>query len=337
MFRKFIVTRIVKESESIKSFYFEREDGLHLDDYKPGQFISVRVPLNEGTITRNYTLSDSPERSYYRLTIKRELSGKSSHFFHTQVQEGSVLEISKPIGSFHLTSSALPVVLLSGGVGITPMLSMLEYITERQPERTVDFLHSSINSAVQPMAERLKELGRLNSNLTLSIFHTDTQGEMKGVDFDHKGFITQAHLEKSIRDRADYFLCGPIPFMKSMYTYLKDLGVATEAIHYEFFGEGASLEGVTAPTVSTQNEVNVSFAASNKTATWDSKFSSILELAENIGLHPENSCRMGTCASCETTLLNGEIGYDPEPFLEAQEGNIFICCSQPVSDIKIDL
>ena len=337
MYSKFILKKVVYESTTIKSFYFEREDGGIVEDFLPGQFVTVKVPLSEGVITRNYTLSDSSGKNYFRLTIKLEEFGKSSPFFHYELKVGDVLEISSPMGNFYLMEDTSPIVLISGGVGITPMMSMLEFVTKHQPEREVYFLHSSLNKAVQPMAYRLQELANLNSNLKLSIFHTYTDGEVQGVDFDHSGFIGHQHLEESVRDGADYFLCGPTPFMEAMYGYLKGLGIADEAINYEFFGEGKSLNGTPVFKDSTNSGTTVTFTASKKEVAWDNQYDSILALAEANGLQPEFSCRMGTCSTCETPVLSGEVSYDPEPFLEPQKGNALICCSKPASDIQVEL
>lgn len=340
MFRDFIIHRIVRESSTIKSFYLKRADNEPVEHYLPGQFITLRVkPLvAEKDLVRNYTLSDTAGKGYFRITTKREEHGKVSRYLHDQLGEGDSIEISKPSGDFNLTvGSAKPVVLLSGGVGITPMLSMLEFIVENEGHRIVYFLHSSLNKSVQPMFYRLKELDARFKNLHLSIHHSNpTNDELPQIDYDHAGFISKEYLQSAIPTvDMDYFLCGPTGFMETMYQYLSELGVSEENIYYEFFGEGKKL-GNTLEFVDSQlNNFKVNFTISNREVHWENNQSSILELAESAGLTPEFSCRMGTCSTCESTLSKGTIQYDPEPFLEPDDGRILLCCSKPVSDLEI--
>lgn len=342
MFRDFIIDRIVRESSTIKSFYYKLSDNKPVENYVPGQFITLRVKPSEAEkeLIRNYTLSDGPGKGYFRTTIKREEHGKVSRYLHDQLQEGDTIEISKPSGEFNLTINSLkPVVLLSGGVGITPMLSMLEFIMEHQPDRKVYFLHSSLNKAVQPMFTWLRDLDKKHNNLYLSIHHSNPDiDEKAGTDYDYAGFISKDHL-KSVLPNAemDYFLCGPVGFMETMYNYLLGLGVSKENIYYEFFREGKRFGAKPVFEDSNSNNFKVKFTKSNKEISWDSSLQSILELAESAGLTPESSCRMGTCATCESTLLKGTIEYDPEPFIETPEGRILICSSKPVSDLEIEL
>lgn len=342
MFRDFIIDRIVRESSTIKSFYYKRTDNKPVETHLPGQFITLRVkpPEEKKELIRNYTLSDGPGKEYFRTTIKREEYGKVSRYLHDQVKEGDTIGISKPTGDFQLTiNSSKPVVLLSGGVGITPMLSMLEFIVAHEPDRRVYFLHSSLNKAVQPMLVRLRELGKKHKNLYLSIHHSKPGiDEKAGIDYDYAGLISKDYLNSVLpMIEMDYFLCGPVGFMETMYQYLQEFSVNEENIHYEFFGEGKNLGTKPIFVDSNSNNFKVKFTKSNKEIQWDSSQQSILELAESAGLTPEFSCRMGTCSTCESTLLKGTIEYDPEPFIETPEGRILICSSKPVSNLEIEL
>lgn len=342
MFKDFIIDKIVRESRTIKSFYMKKVGGESLEDYKAGQFISAKLGLEEGDLIRNYTLSDSPGKDHFRLTIKREDNGKSSSYFHDKLKEGSIVKLSEPMGNFHINHEAnSPVVLISGGVGITPMLSMLEYIIKNQPGRLVHFLHSSLNKSVRPMKDRLKEVGKEFQNVSTVIFHsTPEEGEQKGVDFDEAGYITREHLHNLVQTNADYFLCGPMPFMEAMYDHLMSLDISSNRIHYEFFGESKQLGVIPVLKDSTSNSgstIKVNFTKSGLEASWDSRHPNLLEFAEVSGLTPPSSCRMGTCSTCETTLLKGNISYEPEPFMEPEEGNIFICCAIPTEDIELGM
>jgi ferredoxin-NADP reductase len=342
MFKEFILEKIVVESTIIKSFYFRRLDNKTLDNYSPGQYAIIRIKVkgSEEEIIRNYTISDTPGTEYYRLTIKRESHGRASRYFHDVLHVGDTIEISKPSGDFYLTKNSLkPVVLISGGVGITPMLSMLEYITINELTRKIFFLHANLNKSVQAMFSRLRELNRRNKNLYLSIHHSEPDNdEQINIDYDYEGFITKKHLESALpKIEMDYFLCGPVVFMEIMFQYLKELGVNEKNIKYEFFGEGKKLGNKPVFVNTNTKNHRVKFTKSNKETNWDDNQLSILDLAESAGLTPEFSCRMGTCSTCETTLHKGDIEYDPEPFMEIPEGRVLICCSKPKSNIEIEL
>jgi len=342
MYNNYFVDNIVTESSNIKSFYLKRKDNKSVESYLPGQFIAVRVKSNNygKELIRNYTISDSPGKGYLRLTIKKEENGLASKYFHDELEIGDSVEISNPTGNFHLKpGNSKSIVLISGGVGITPMQSMLEYIAEYEPGKTVFFLHSSLNKAVQPMLVRLRELNAKHGSMYLSIHHSYPQeDEIPGLDYDYDGLISKEYLESVLpKTEADIFLCGPTSFMEAMYKHLTDLGIKEETINYEFFGEGKKLGVKPSTGTPATPGYKVKFTKSGIEADWTDSNLSILELAEEKGLAPSYSCRMGTCSTCESTLVSGEIEYEPEPFMESEPGKIFICCSKPVSNIEIYL
>lgn len=339
-YKIFLIDKIVVESSTIKSFYLKPEDGSKPKKFLPGQFVSVRVKRagNQDTVVRNYTLSDSPNKSYFRLTIKREENGTVSHYFHDEIEVGDKIEVSNPGGQFYLKNDkAKPVVFLSGGVGITPMLSMLEEMVATENSREVFFLHSSLNKSVQPMLPRLKEISKMKENIYLSIFHTEpTSNEIQGIDYDFKGFIKQNDLETWLpKTDLDYYLCGPEGFMRTMFGFLINLGVSEDRIYYEFFGDAKKL-GVATQDFS-KGAYRVRFSKSNIEVDWNEDNYSILELAEKSGLTPAYGCRMGTCETCELNLLSGSVEYDPEPSFEVSAGMVLICCARPQSSIEIEL
>ncbi len=340
MFRKHEVYRIEKESETIKSFYF-RSEANDSPDYLPGQFLNLRLTGADGLpFYRSYTISDAPGKGYYRISVKREDHGRASRFLHDELKVGDRVEVSNPGGNFHIDPSSMtPVVLLSGGIGITPMLSMLEYLQVHQPQRKVCFLHSSVNRKVQPMPLRLRVLESLNKNLFLSIHHTrPLDDETLGKDCHQFGIIKKGHLESTLLPYpVDYYLCGPAGFMKTMYGHLTALGILPEYIHYEFFGGSETLEGTPELKGSESPSYMVSFVKSQIEAAWDRSHTDLLSFAESLDLKPEHSCRMGTCSTCAAPLISGSVLYEPQPFLEAEEGEIFICCAQPTSHIKLGL
>lgn len=255
-FRKFRVDRKVKESEVITSFYFVPEDGEAIAPFVPGQYISLKVeiPGDEYTHIRQYSLSDAPGKPYYRISVKREdgdgkPAGKVSNYLHNQVQEGDVLLLSAPGGDFVLDrEDPRPVVLLSGGVGLTPMVSMLNALAEEKSNRSVTFVHAARNGKVHAMKEHVTEIARSHPNVKAYwCYSQPTEQDVAAKAFDKKGYVDGAWLKEILpaTDAAFYF-CGPVPFMQCIYAELRALGVAEANIHYEFFGPSGVLESAAA-------------------------------------------------------------------------------------------
>lgn len=249
-FKAFRVDRIVDESSEIRSFYLSPVDGKPLPAYQPGQFLSVKVadPDWDYEEIRQYSLSDRHTPQGYRISVKREKSasedipdGRVSGYLHSSVRVGSLLDVHMPAGDFYLRSGTRPVVLISGGVGITPMLSMLNDMMIRQDSRQVVWLHGTRNCKTHAFAAHIEQLKREYPGVNAITAYEDTAGADQGVDYDHQGYITQALLAQQCPADADYYFCGPLPFMKAIYAQLKALGVADERLNYEVFGPGESL------------------------------------------------------------------------------------------------
>ncbi|WP_066064926.1 NO-inducible flavohemoprotein [Neobacillus soli] len=250
-FRHFIVDRKVVESDVITSFYLKPEDNKEIASFIPGQYISIKLEIKseEYTHIRQYSLSDAPGKDYYRISVKREAGaanpdGRVSNFLHDGVVEGDILKVSAPAGDFVLdTEKHTPLVLLSGGVGLTPMMSMLKTVVEIQPERKVTFVHAAANGNVHALRDEVEELAALD-NLNAYVFYdSPTEEDRKNNRFDVEGYITRDWLKEkvSITD-AEFYFCGPVPFMKAINRSLKELGVNEERIHFEFFGPMGNLE-----------------------------------------------------------------------------------------------
>lgn len=249
-FRNFVVDRKVVESDVITSFYLKPEDQKELATFQPGQYISILLDIEgeEYTHIRQYSLSDAPGKDYYRISVKRETGsdipdGIVSNYLHDHVKEGDILKVSAPAGDFVLdTSKDTPVVLLSGGVGLTPMMSMLKTIVETQPERKVTFIHAAQNGNVHALREEVEELAKLDNVTAYFFYDSPTEEDRKNNRFDVEGYVTREWLKEKVEiEDADFYFCGPVPFMKSINSFLIDLGVAEDKIHYEFFGPMASL------------------------------------------------------------------------------------------------
>lgn len=246
-FRNFVVDRKVKESEVITSFYLKPQDGKAIAAFRPGQYISLKaeIPGEPYTHIRQYSLSDAPGKDYYRISVKREDGkdgnppGKVSNFLHNHVHEGDILPISAPAGDFTLdTSGTLPVVLISGGVGLTPLVSMLNTLVESGSKRDVTFIHAAINGKVHAMKEYVARLAeRLDHVHSYVCYESPTEEDRSLRNYDKEGRIDRKWLESILHTRqADCYLCGPVPFMRAVYRALKEMGFPENRIHYEFFG-----------------------------------------------------------------------------------------------------
>lgn len=244
-FKPFTVEKKVEESDVITSFYLKPVDGQKLPSYLPGQYITVRLTVEgeEYTLNRQYSLSQAPQDSteVYRISVKREdefnPNGKVSTHLHRSVNVGDQVEVSVPAGDFFLDAeSATPVTLISGGVGITPMMSMFETIAKVSPERPVAFLHSARTRSHQAFNERIEELNASLKNASSAVLYSE-EGD---------GFITKEFLEEKVLAGSDIYVCGPTPFMQAILNYLFELGHPVEKVHYEFFGPKEELELVTA-------------------------------------------------------------------------------------------
>ncbi|MED4228342.1 NO-inducible flavohemoprotein [Neobacillus cucumis] len=250
-FRQFIITRKVKESEVITSFYLKPEDQREIASFMPGQYISIKLEMEGEKFThiRQYSLSDAPGNDYYRISVKREAGtanpdGMVSNYLHESVNEGDILKISAPAGDFILdTEKTTPVVLLSGGVGLTPMLSMLKTVVEVQPERNVIFVHAAANSNVHALRDEVEQISARDNVNSFVFYDSPTDEDRLNEQFDVEGFVTGEWLKDhvSIED-AEFYFCGPVPFMKSINRSLKVLGVDECRIHFEFFGPMGNLE-----------------------------------------------------------------------------------------------
>lgn len=247
-FRKLIVEKKVIESDLVISLYLKAMDEFPLDAFEPGQHvrIKVRLPEEEDTHIRYFSLSDSPEKDYYRVTIKKDLPKEEgiltpTNYLYDVIKEGDTIYVSAPAGSFILEQELdTPVVLLSGGVGMTPLVSMLNAIVAKQPHRPVTFIHATTNSKTHSFRSYLKELEAKHDNVrTITFYDSPTDEDRVGSDFNVKGYVTLKSLKQYLpNNTAHFYFCGPTPFMKAVYSSLKEWGVPKERIHYEYFGPG---------------------------------------------------------------------------------------------------
>ena len=253
-FKRFVVKKREAASDNIVSLYLAPEDGQPLQAHQPGQYITVRLTPQDGEpVMRNYSLSNRPGADYFRISVKRELAvvdgapnGVCSNHLHDRIQERDVLELAPPCGEFTLQTrdeTQRPLVLMAGGVGITPLLSMLYAALEAQPGREVIFIQCALNSAVRPFAEELVALQRDYTNLCTHLRLSEpSESDRHQGDYDSEGFLDAALLDELLGERhADFYLCGPAPMLKHAWQLLKTRGVDEADIHFEFFGPADDL------------------------------------------------------------------------------------------------
>jgi ferredoxin-NADP reductase/MOSC domain-containing protein YiiM len=349
-FRPLRVSQKNSESSNVTSLVLEPTDENPLTAALPGQFLVVRLkPAPDApALLRSYSLSGAPHEHRYRISIKRETHGAAGAYIDTQVRVGDVIEVSAPRGNFTLGPGDGPVILLSAGIGATPVLAMLHALAAKASPREVWWIYGARNGGEHPFGAEtralLKALPQSHSHICYS---SPRPEDRPAVDFDASGRLAIPVLEKLRVPRAAHFyLCGPTAFMSDLTADLAAWGVAPDRIHIEIFGSSPSkTPGVAAvaprpphlPDGPAGTGPLVSFARSNLNARWDPAMQSVLELAEACDVPVRWSCRTGVCHSCETGLVLGAVGYRPDPVEPPAEGNVLICCSQPQGDIVIDL
>ena len=349
-FRPLRVSQKTRESRNVTSLVLEPADQSPLTAAVPGQFIVVRLKPAPDTpaLMRSYSLSGEPSDRRYRISVKREAHGVAGAYIDTQVRVDDVIEVSAPRGNFTLGPGGEPVVLLSAGIGATPVLAMLHALAAEASPREVWWIYGARNSGEHPFAAEtrtlLKALPRSHSHICYS---SPNPEDRPAIDFDAPGRLDTPVLEKlGVPPDAHFYLCGPTAFMSDLTADLAAWGVAPDRIHTEIFGSGPSkTPGVVAgapkpphvPAGPAGTGPLVSFARSNLNVRWDPAMQSILELAEACDVPVRWSCRTGVCHTCETGLVLGAVGYRPNPVEPPAVGNVLICCSQPQGDIVIDL
>ena len=348
-FRQMRVSRIHKESDNVTSFVLAPIDGQPLPVFQAGQFVVLRLHLDpdKPPVLRSYSLSDLPAADHFRISVKNELNGIGSSFLCNRAREGDLLDVSAPRGSFTLRPSQNPVVLLSAGVGATPVMSMLHALAAERSQREIWWIYGARNRVEHPFAEESRSLlKQLSRGRRYIVYSRPAASDQVGADFDAPGHINAALLEKiGVPQGSDFYLCGPSSFLQNMGDGLRNWGVLAGNVHTEIFG---SLEAITPGMAEVDHTPHlpqgppgsgppISFARSGITAAWDPKFGSLLELAEACDVPVRWSCRTGVCHTCMTGLIGGSIIYDPEPLERPAPGNVLVCCSQPNAGVTLDL
>ncbi len=349
-FRALRVAEVRRESDHVRSFVLEAEDRSPLPVPLAGQFVVFNIQRkgHPSPIVRSYSLSGSPGAGRYRVSVKRD-KGPGSQYFHDSLQAGDELQVSAPRGSFTLAKSARPVVLLSAGIGATPVLSMLhELVRSDDSEREIWWCYGARNGREHPFADEVRDaLKHHPKSRSFVAYSAPEERDKLGVDYDAAGHLTLSSLRKlGVPQVADFYLCGPAGFLEDMFAALEAWEVPGSHIHSEAFGSGPAMTpGIAdAPTKTPHPPEGepgsgpaVSFTRSGLTVPWDSRFRSLLEFAEACDVPVRWSCRVGVCHNCQTGTISGSVKYDPEPLDRPGEGDILICCATPSSKIELDL
>ena len=350
-FQRLVVTAIDHESVDVLSLTMQSPDGHQLPTALPGQYVVVRLQRPDGSpaLFRSYSLSGPLSTEHYRISVKIEPNGAAGNYLREHVRVGDALDVSSPRGSFILQSEERPVVLLSAGIGVTPVLAMLHALAAAHSTRQVLWVHAAQDRQHHPFAAEVRRLVLALTHGRSYVCYTRPGSRDKmGEDFDAVGRLSRLVFDKvGVPREADVYLCGPTRFMADMKEALSTLGVSPGRIHVELFSGSESMTpGVVGASARAPHSPNddaytgpvVSFARSGIGAHWKaSAYQSILELAEACDVPVRWSCRTGVCHSCESGLVSGAVVYGPEPLDKPADGNVLVCCAQPICDVAIDL
>ncbi len=347
--------------EDICSFYLVPCDQKPIPMFRPGRFLTfeLNIPGRKEPITRCYSLSDSPtQRRYYRITIKHMKrppnapdgapDGLSSSHFHENMEVGNIIEAFAPAGSFHLDQgSSRPVVLIAGGVGITPLLSMLNWMAASGSKREIWLFYGVTSRSDHAMYEHFHALRQRMTNFRMVTFYAKpTRTCRLGIDYDVEGFVSVDHMRKVLTARNyEFYVCGPPPMMKKITEDLRTWGVPDQDVLTESFGGSAKPGAAKAsaaekrdmPADEVRKRLAITFAKSNKTVAWNRGSGSLLELAEESGIKARFACRAGNCGTCATVLAQGEVAYDEAPLKTPDPGSCLLCVARPKTNLVLDL
>jgi ferredoxin-NADP reductase/MOSC domain-containing protein YiiM/ferredoxin len=349
-FRPLRVTGTKQESDTVLSVQLALPEGASVPPALPGQFVTLRLrpDLAGRRLLRSYSLSGPPGASEYRVSVKREEHGAGSQYLHTRLRAGDVLEAAAPRGTFTLRDGQAPVLLISAGVGATPVLAMLHALAAGRSGRDIWWLHGARCRADEPFAgESRALLAALPSSHRHVCYSRPAPGDVQGRDYQTAGRLSADVLDALDLPRdAEAYICGPAGFMTDVSAALVAMGVPPARIRTEIFGAGpAQTPGIASraarpphpPAGPPGGGPLVTFARSDLSVPWDRRYASLLELAEACDVPVRWSCRTGVCHTCETALMSGTISYAPDPVDDPADGSALICCSRPRDEAVLDL
>jgi len=338
------------------SFYLQPVDGASLPAFRPGQFLTFVLSIPGGgpageirSVTRCYSLSDAPHADHYRVSIKRvpppadrpELApGVSSSYFHDHVQVGDVLQVKAPSGHFFIDPDpTVPAVLVAGGIGITPMMSMLRWCLDHQPERNVHLYYGVRHGGEHAFKLPLEQLARSNPRFRLNVVYSrPSTDDVEGRDFHQVGHVDASLMQRTLpHGRHQFYICGPAAMMDTLVPALTAWGVPDADVHCEAFGPASVRRPSSAPAPTTSVVgLEVRFTRSGRTLTWDGSEANLLDFAERNGVAVDSGCRSGSCGSCETRQVSGSVAYAQPPDHDVAPGHCLLCMGRPASDLVLE-
>jgi ferredoxin-NADP reductase/MOSC domain-containing protein YiiM len=347
-FRKLRVTKIVSETETVSSIYLADPDGAGLPAAQAGQYLTLRLDRGaKAALIRNYSLSQAPDTGTYRISVKREPHGAASGYLTSGLKPGTLLDVAAPRGDFLLDAETGPALLVSAGIGVTPVLSMLYELAARHSERDIRWLHQARGPREHPFAAETQNLLAALPHTSEHVFYSAATPTERHRAHAAAGHLTSHALARmAIPSDASAYICGPTSFMADMQDALAGIGLRPGAIRTEFFGTlGAINPGVTGQATVAPHQPPgppgtgpaVTFARSGITAAFGGSARTVLELAEACDVPTRWSCRTGVCHTCVTPLLSGDISYNPEPLEPPADGQLLICCAQPRTNLVLDM
>jgi ferredoxin-NADP reductase len=349
--RKFSVIKKVPETNDATSFYLAPHDKKPLPPFKPGQYLTFEldIPNQKKKTIRCYSLSDAILPDYYRVTIKRcppskpeHPAGLASNFFHDSIHEGSILDVKAPGGHFFLdTNKQSPVVLISGGVGITPCLSMMNEIIQSGSRREIWWFYGVRHGAEHIMKEHVAAMAAKYSNIYLHVCYSNPTADDKlGQDYQHQGRVgVDLFKELLPSSNFDYYMCGPGPMMESVVKGLADWGVPDDRVHYEAFGPASVKKAAPVAAVAAEagaKQPMITFAKSGKTVAWNPTAENLLAFADSQGVAIASGCCAGQCGTCVTAIRSGDVTYAQAPGSKPEPGSCLACVAAPKGDVTLD-
>ena len=350
-FRKFQVAKLVVEAQDTTSVYLKPHNKKPLPPFLPGQYLTFNfnIPGQKKPVFRCYSLSDCPKDEYYRISVKKCLpprdkpeapSGLSSTFVNEVLAEGDIIDVKAPDGGFFLEPhESTPVCLLGGGIGVTPVLSMLKTLAKDNIQRDVFFFYGVRNNVDEGFREEVSKVRNSYANANVNVCYSNPTDENKeGVDYQYNERVSVDLLKRALPTLdMDYYLCGPPPFMNSLVNDLKEAGVPEKQIHFESFGPAYVKKKEPKKEGEASEKFNIKFAASGEEKEWDGSHDSLLEFGEDNDIAMSSGCRIGKCGTCVTAIKSGSIEYTSKPDFEVEDGSCLTCISVPKENLELDI
>jgi ferredoxin-NADP reductase/MOSC domain-containing protein YiiM len=329
------VVSVKPETDSVTSVYLSAADDKPLPPAQPGQYLTLRLTVGDRPVIRTYSLSSAPGADLYRLSVKRESHGIASNYLTEKIHAGQVIDVAAPRGEFVLTDEATPVILLSAGIGVTPVLAMLHKLIEDGSDREVWWISAARTAAQLPLATEAHELMERLAKGHEYVFYSGAGNRLSQESVGRLSLPTDATV----------YLCGPEGFMADMQAALSALGLSPARIRTEIFGARSAINpgvvaGVTPaphPPPNPGSGPTVTFSRSGLSVAYETTLGNLLEMAELCDVPTRWSCRSGVCHTCSTPLLGGSVDYEPDPLEPAGEGEVLLCCSSPATDVVLDM